>query len=314
MPNKTEEYTTEELEILGQKEQVEDEELALDQDDDDLEPDAKKEEEAEGDEKPAAKKEGEEDADKDDRPVNFGALKKERSLRKEIQTERDVLRDKFVRLEERTKMLMEAIQGQQQQQKPEVAEEDIEPDPNTDPYGYMEWQNRQLKALREKVEGKEQRETQEAEVERYIQHGASLAQQVRQQDPEKYDNALNFLVERRTRELRVLGKPPETIEQTINYEMRQGMIQALQNGQNPGEFMLQYAEAAGFQYAPKAPEKDKSVRDLIQAQKQNRTLGKSPTGKAPDPGTPEDLANMTDDEFEAYYTKVGKKGFAAAFK
>jgi len=84
--------------------------------------------------------------------INYGRHQREITKREQRVTELEGLlateREQRTRLDERTRLLLEAVnsrgqqqdQGQQQQQEPQ----DPEPDKDADPIGHLEWRNRQL--------------------------------------------------------------------------------------------------------------------------------------------------------------------------
>lgn len=319
------EFTAEELEQLGQSpsSEMSDEELhQADDDGFDME-NYRPDDEDDNEEQPTKKnseEEGEDEAEdsepsdaKKNQKVPYGALHKERAIRKEIQQERDQWRERNTLLEQRLNIILQRMATPEQPEKP-AEDPDPMPDMQNQPFEYIEWQQRRLQALEAKVNGREQQEQRQTVEQQIIQRGTSLAMEVRNQNPEEYDAALDFVTNLRVGQLRALGMDNHSIEQTVQTELRNGMITALQRNINPGKFLLDFAKNSGFVFKkPDAQQQQNPIKKLQENVQKNKTLGQSPKHGSTGTLTAEDIAEMSDDEFEAFYSKVGKKGFAKKF-
>jgi hypothetical protein len=331
---KFEEFSAEELAQLGQGEAADGDQEDIDLPNDlDEESDASGEEEAEEGEEEAEEgeeedqeHEGEEEQADADAPVkkgkvDIGALHEERGKRKQIESNYQALQENFARLEQRTNMILQAMLGKGEQA---PAEEEI-PDKATDPVGYMEYLEKRLEKVETRGTEQQQQTQQQQQINEWVAAGTAMANEIRAKDPELYDASLTYVVEKRSAELRALGNIPEhKIAETINAEMTAGMINALKQKRNPGEFLLAYAKAGGYVHkpAPKVdPKTGKPVIDLKktnEAIRKNKTLGQG--GKRVDAagdGLASKLASMNDAEFQEWYAKNSKNGknkeFAKAF-
>lgn len=340
---KFEEFNEEELKQLGEgtDEQQEDDDLPQNLDEDDGS-ESEEGSEEEGEENEEGAEEGEEEdqenegeeelveadgdapvADKNGK-VNIGALHQERGKRKQIESNYQALQENFARLEQRTNMILQKmLQGEQ------AEEEEVIPDKAADPIGYMEYQDKRIAALEGRGKQQETQSEQQRQVQDLVNTGTALANEVRTKDPELYDGSLQFVISRRSAELRALGSVREQdIPDIINNEMTAGMINALKQRQNPGDFLLKYAKAGGYVHkaAPKLDKdgkaivpKGKPTLQQLQANKgKNKTLGGSGARlDAAGDGLASKLASMNDAEFSAWYAKNSKGGknkeFAKAF-
>lgn len=299
MNQPTEEYSTEELEQLGE---------AMPDPNDDMEDHRPDEEE----ESPSPDKEeapvDEKKPPKEEKKVNLGALHEERARRKESESRAKTFEERNTLLEQRLNILLQRMTAEEApEQKPP---EDPAPDLETDPYGYIKWQQRQIDKITQTQQQSQQQSQQQQQIQQIISQGTSQAMEFRSQAPEEYDAAINFLIDSRSRQLEALGKSPAERQQIINTEMTRGMLQAMQSGQNPGEYMMKYAKGSGFVFNKKSTD---PIKDLSQKIAKNQTLGNSPKHGSGDTLTASDIADMTDEEFEKFYTKSGKKGLAKVF-
>lgn len=304
------EFTNEELEVLGESQNS----PTLGQDDmEDMRPDDEDyESDGDSDKEPTGEEEQQQQTDQPERVkmVNHGALHKERAIRKEIQVERDQMRERNTLLEQRLNLILQKLATEEEP----VQKETPPPDPEVDPIGYIKWQSEKIAQLESGQKQRTQRETEHSQMQAHLQRGTALAMEVRQKDPEKYDAAINFVTESRARQLQALGMDNAQVQQTVQQEMVRGMLYALSKNQNPGDFMMKFAEASGFVHQKKTDEGDPNAIDRVAARmSSNKTLGNSPKHGSTGKLTPTDIAEMSDDDFEKFYNKIGKKGFASAF-
>ena len=117
-----------------------------------------------------------------------------------------------------------------------------------------------------------------------------------------YNDAFQFMHDRRMAEYDVLGVPPEMREAQFNMESLQFAQQAMQSGRNPAEMAYNMAKAWGFTAKPAAvPAKadaDATITRLEQGQKAAATLS---TGGKGEESLLKRVDEMSDAEFEKFW-------------
>lgn len=268
---------------------------------------------------------GEETVEVDNRGrfVRHGAFHKERMQRKALEqqlAERNrVLAEReqaFARVDERLKLLSEAMQPRQEQV-------EQKPDPETDPIGAIRYLEKRLA----QAEGKATEAVKMTEAERADQ---SLAQTYRSdamrfsQSQKDFGAAYSFLLQGRDAELQAYGMTdPAERMRTIHEEEKGLVARAMKDGASPAERLYALAKARG--YALKEPEpkpsevNDKarevmadkldSVSDKIDTIARGQAAAKSLSnagGSPSDSLSAESLANMSEEEFAAVMAKMSK--------
>jgi hypothetical protein len=200
-------------------------------------------------------------------------------------------------------------------EQPAAAEEPAgPPDPNEDIFAFSKWQADKIKALEEKVTGREKQEEQARTVEQQEREiWSHWSESAKSYAAEKTDfgDAVTFLSDARTKQLAALAavNPDFATEQgrlqQINAELRQIVAGAKQLGRNPAEIVYEMASAYG--YAPKAPSDPGKVAlpdklaAIDAAQNASRTLATPGGRNAAEPMTAETIASMSATEFDAWY-------------
>lgn len=195
-----------------------------------------------------------------------------------------------------------------------VEEPAAPPDPNEDIFAFSKWQADKIKALEEKVTGREKQEEQARTVEqqeREIWSHWSESATAYASEKTDFGDAVKFLSDARTKQLAAFGAidPNFSTEQgrlnQINAELRHIVMNAKQKGQNPAEVVYQIAAAYG--YAPSAPADPGKVAlpeklaAIDAAQNASRTLATPGGRNAAEPMTAETIASMSASEFDAWY-------------
>lgn len=187
-------------------------------------------------------------------------------------------REARVRLDERTKQLLEAIQSRPAPAAPDAAAAaaaaDPEPDKDSDPIGHLEWRNRKLeKTVQDLSAGRQQEQQQTAEQREeanvYRVYEADLTREA-QSDP-AFADAFVHLRETRYRELGFIYadiditdpaqcallspedqvRLSDNIQRSFHNEQMMVARQALQSKKSPAKVVANLARARGF--VPKAP-------------------------------------------------------------
>jgi hypothetical protein len=185
-------------------------------------------------------------------------LKAEREARQKDAEER-------ARLDERLKLINEALQPRAEDAKAKAAAEDPAPDPEADIFAYVAWQGRQIERLNTTIQdiqqGGQQRDDESAIAQTYV----SDAEQFAGREP-NFIPAYQFLMQSRTLELaqyffgkdltdpetpRLTGQEYNRIKTTVADEERQLAKEAIRAGQSPAARVFSLAKARGFR--PGAP-------------------------------------------------------------
>jgi len=241
--------------------------------------------------------------------VPHGAMHRERELRKAREAELAKERESKVRVEERLKLIAEALQAQNQQQQ---APEDPEPNEEEDPIGYIKWQKREMARIANRVDNFE-RTTQASTQERAIHQAyAADAQRYASQNAE-FAEAYRFLIAGRDAELQAYGiHDPAERNERINAEERELVRAALSEGASPAERVFKLAQARGYAKAQRAAQaaaqqpqsQTQSKIDEInrgqQAAKSLSNVGGGNSGEM----TFEALDKMDNSEFDAFLSKL----------
>lgn len=248
--------------------------------------------------------------------VRHGAFHKERMQRKALEQQlaekARVLAEKeqaFARVDERLKLLSEAMTPRQEQ-------EQI-PDPEHDPIGYMRWQAKEIEQLKGKtveVAKTNQLQNEESQIrDAYVADARSFAS--RQTD---FSEAYQYLLQGRDAELQAYGiTDPQERAKLIADEER-GLVQrALKERASPSERVYNLAKARGYaKKADPAPEPEKKAAEQIdtiaRGQAASKTLS-SAGGSPTEVLTADALANMSEDEFQSWMSKTPRSQQRAIF-
>jgi len=191
---------------------------------------------------------------KDGKFVSHQALHKEREKRKAVSAERDDLRVKLARGEERLAILNEAFNGQAAPTARAAAQDPLteEPiDPTADFMGAMSQVQRQQKALQDRVSQSQQTQSQRDTFATVKQVYHNDARAFMGKEP-NFEPAYVHLVSGRRKELEAMGvSNPAERDRMIAQEESQLVTQALQNKMSPAQTIYQVAPARGFVPGPK---------------------------------------------------------------
>ncbi|WP_331316522.1 hypothetical protein [Methylobacterium mesophilicum] len=191
--------------------------------------------------------------------VPHGALHEERERRKAVEKERDELRERFARGDERLRILSEAMQRPATPAQPAAAPEPVKvPDPAEDIFGYAKHLEQQIEALRtgqtqltesqKKAEETRQAEAARNEVIGFYQQDLRAAIQADASVADAYEH----LFAGRVAELTLFGMDQKAAIEAVREEEFNLAQTARQRGQSPAAMIAALAKSRGF--APKAPE------------------------------------------------------------
>ncbi|MGU3467583.1 hypothetical protein ACLBXO_22305 [Methylobacterium sp. C33D] len=191
--------------------------------------------------------------------VPHGALHEERERRKAVEKERDELRERFARGDERLRILSEAMQRPAAPAQPAAAPEPVKvPNPDEDIFGYVKHLEQQVEALRtgqtqltesqKKAEETRQAEAARNEVIGFYQQDLRTAIQADASVADAYEH----LFAGRVAELQLVGMSQKDAIEAVRDEEFNLAQTARQRGQSPAALIAALAKSRGF--APKAPE------------------------------------------------------------
>jgi hypothetical protein len=265
---------------------------------------AAKTEKAERAEKPAKDAKTADTKKPQEETVPHQALHEEREKRKAIEKqyreEKKANEESRTRLDERLRILNEAITPRQQPI-----------DPRTNPAGYAQQVASEVAALKTKVSGYEQQQAdtqrQEQEENRLWTAYRASGREFTKASPD-FPEAYNFLLASRYQELQAMGFDEGTIAEALKNDERNLAINAQQTGSDPAETIYKWASARGFKAGGTPSAKNGKGGDLDRlktAQDASETLSKS-GGSASDAGrlSLKSIERMSDDEFRALTAKM----------
>jgi len=247
--------------------------------------------------------------------VPHGAFHKERERRKATEAELMTARERMARADERLAVLNDILTASESpaQTQAKKAEAETPPDPETDIFGYVKWQAQKIQELEEsrKQETVQREQARLAnEVQTYYRNDAMNFVKATPDFPEAYQ----YVAQSFATELRARGLNDEQIQQQLMSEEAQIAYQCRIRGTSPSQVIYEMAKARGWQSkggngnAPQAAPSDsaqKKIANIQQAQRASVSL--SGAGSSGGEGlTIEHLANMSDDEFAAVSSKLGK--------
>lgn len=257
------------------------------------EPEAQAESQEEPDGAEAEQEEGqEEEPERQPQQVPLNTLLEERR-------QRQAAEQRFKTLEERQNKILEHLE---ESRKPEP------PKPEDDPFGAiahdMGTLRKELQSIREGQEKTREQTEAQVQAQQTQQYVASLEQQFRQQEPE-YDNAVKFLMDSRMEEYRTMGYDDQTAQQVFNQEAQQVVSNALNQGRNPAEVAFQLARTRGYK-APKEQQKTtpkRGLKEIAQDAEESKSLSGTSGKSGKDEVSAEDLAEMSEQEFNDWLDK-----------
>ena len=245
----------------------------------------------------------------------------ERERRKQVQAELAKFREEQAannaRLEERFRLLSQAVQPAAAPPAPAPVIPEFDADPRAHIDGRLksiEQQARESQQAAERAAAAFHQQQQTAEVRNWA---ASQEQAFEAQTPD-YRVAMGHLVQARQAQLEALGvADPAQRQQMLANEVAQIAIQTRQQGRNFAQTLYALAKASGYAVAPVAPS---PVAEAIEApatpaERQAATIerGKAMAATVGTVGTapatklsPERIASMNEREFAALYAKVSK--------
>lgn len=236
--------------------------------------------------------------------VPHQALHAERVKRQELEKTLTAEREKLARLDERIRLINEAI-AQQNAPKPTAP-----PDPEQDPVGALRHQQEQLLNFQKQQQEAEARRQQDEQLSSIDNAYKRSWAEFTRSTPDGLD-AYNHFTTALDSYFQARGvTDQQQREQLVMQEERQIAAVALQQGKSAAQIVYEQAKAMG--YAPKAAETP--AVDKITARQKAMPAARSMSntgGAAKGELTPETLANMDEDDFAEVMSKLGNRKMAS---
>lgn len=227
--------------------------------------------------------------------------KKTKAALEEIQRNQAILNDRWNTL----------LSSRQQQEQPK---EESPPDPNEDFIGFMQYQAKKTQEIQQRLDTEAAQRDQQSQAQRQEQlvwdTWQSSVTQAKATTPD-FDQAAGFLSQMRDNQLQALSAVdprfanPQARVAQINGELRQIIIAAKQNGQDPAAAVYQIANSYGYKPTgaePANPQQETidKIAKIDEAQRASKTLSASNGTNTGDPLSAEAIASMPAREFEAW--------------
>lgn len=247
--------------------------------------------------------------------VPHGQFHRERERRKAAEAEADTIRANYQKLMDRTTQLLQRdVAPERQEQAPAI------PAWDDNPIEAGKWTQEQVLKLAnertQEAEANRQRTEQQQYWQSVIAEANNQFTEAEKADPsvrEAYDSLKASYLS----ELKALGHSPQSAAQELERIEAQGIAYALHNRIPVAEYVVGLASARGWQRKVASVDTGKSEAEKINEREQTRlaslSLGKA-GGEVVNTGitTPEQLLEMSDDEFRAYKKKHGSVAYAFA--
>lgn len=243
--------------------------------------------------------------------VPHAALHKERERRKGVETELLTTREKMARADERLAVLNDIL-AKSDAPAPASKPDDKPIDPAVDPIGALTQYQAKIAALEKQIAERDKQMEERESARSFRQAFERDAMAFMKEQPD-FLNAYKHVLERRHQELEAMGFDDKaTRDRMIADDERAIVTQAVQAKRSPSQIIYKLAQARGYvapaKDAPKAPAVDPMAK-IDALAKSQATAGASLSGAGGSSGeglTPESLANMSDDEFAALQSRLGK--------
>jgi hypothetical protein len=257
------------------------------------------------------------------------SLLKERQENRDLKRKMDELGRKLSEHEERWNRAAERLRQVQERAALEGAaaarNADPEPDPKTDPEGHYQWELRRHRQALETLHQQQQVSTAQAQAAQHQALLSGLEQQFILAGHPDYYERVQFLRERRNRELELMGYGDASERgQIIANEAAMLVGGAIRQGRNPAAVAHELSDQWGYGPAPtgaatsaaaggptsggaagSAASAADRIRDLQRKKAAATSLQAIASRPADGPVTLEDIAEMDDEAYERYVDKNG---------
>lgn len=206
--------------------------------------------------------------------------------------ERKQLQEQLALTQQRFEALMAAAQPRQESP----------PEYDDDPLGSTHAKVEGVAKAIEELKAAEANRQQAAQFQGYVQSVQQAEQAFAEKTPD-YKEAVTFLQTRRMNELQMMGYDADTAMKVLAQDAFALSQRAQQIGESPAEFVYKLAKTSG--YSPKMPSSSANLDTIAAGQQVAKSVagGANPVAEG---GLPPNLADLSDDEFEALFKKMVK--------
>lgn len=236
--------------------------------------------------------------------VSHAALHEERERRKETSRQLAEEKKRNDTLSERQQKIFETLAARGQADEPEYV----------DPITRVETEVKSLKTTLDEAKKAADDDKRKFDEESTLVNRYKGSLEAFRRDVPDILDARQYLINSRAAELQALGYDQAEIEQAIKDEEKNIVSRAYLSEKNPGELILQAAKTRG--YSGKKEENgsaadskaETKIQQMDKGLKASKTLGSGGTSPRTsndlDAVSATELADMTDEEFKAFFTKI----------
>ena len=232
------------------------------------------------------------------------AVKEERQRRKDLEAK---LRQREVEQAQQNAVLQDRLNqlwaAQNPQQGPQLRDPKSDPDPIDALRHNQEITQRAMQELHYRQQTEEAQKRQAEQFTRMAGWARGQVEDFRKENAD-YDHAYTHMRNLRAKEFEAMGMQQQQILQSLEQDEIWIIQSAAQQGKNPAELIYNMAKNTGYNKAAPQVEGEKKIEALQNGVKASGDL----KGSAPGKPTAEQIANMSDEEFEALKANLKKQG------
>ena len=238
------------------------------------------------------------------RTVPHQALHAERTKRQEIERQLATEREARARLDERVRLINEAMQRQNQPEPPRI------PTPEEDPIGALKYTQEQLAEISQARHRENEQRQQMEQVSRLDNAYRAAWSDFMRETPDAVD-AYNHITGVLDKHFQMRGvADPVQRQQLVMNEEREIAATAFRDGKSPAQVIYEQAKFYGYSAKVAAPTAQEGNKAIEQIERKQRAMPAARSmsaagGSSGDAAlTPESLANMSDAEFMELASKI----------
>lgn len=255
--------------------------------------------------------------DGEDKPkmVPHAALHETRLKHKEAEAKARELEQKlqmYQAVDDRFNRFAE-MQAKQQQAQPQ--EQEPIPNKDEDPFGYIDYLDKQVKGLSEQQQRQQAEHQQQAQLQQFQAAVTAEEAEFAKQVPD-YTEAAAFLRDSYARELEAMGTPPHQINNALRNQLLNLAVSAKEAGRSVPEVAYSLAQGRGYKGKEETKTSDdaeEALKKVEEGQRVNRNVsgaGNGSGGKM----TLEKFAKLPEDEAFAWMAKNGEQALDRLFR
>ena len=217
------------------------------------------------------------------------------------------MRDRLAEVERQNQEIRKYLEGlNAEKQQPKVEAPDI----NEDPVGYQQHQMQQLESrVNSQQQILEKQAKQATETSNFEQFKSAYKQSAAEFVKEKPDfvDAYRHLIESKVSEYKNAGYNQQQIDYIIEQQEADVVIKAYQDGVNPAERIYAVAASRGYVKTPPKPQGASHLENVEKGVKKAKGLPNSTASSIGDRLDMNNIDNMDDKEFAAFFNKVKRQ-------